>query len=366
MAKSNLQFLTFDEIVQQMLDVFNITQDQVTDTSVGSFTRSMIEAMSNQVFKIHNRQRRIMSRPFWHTATGSDLDDIALGFKISRQGATKASGKVTLYRTDTSQPVLIPSGTRVSKPSSGQDDEVFYITKADLYMGIGDSMQDVDIEAEMLGVTGNSGPRTITKISVLNITGCYNATEISNAQDIETDDHLRRRISLLFSAMQKATVDALKYAAFSVAGVESVAISQNNPSAGMIKIYTADANGIQSITQRDLVIAACEEYKAAGITINVDSAAIRYESIVATVVVNKAEESQLLKEELEYDINIWLNSYTMGQPLIRSEVIARMQDNSRTKYVKSLLMSGSGANLIEVAMHEMVRPSSVTITVEIE
>jgi uncharacterized phage protein gp47/JayE len=326
----------------------------------------MIEAVANQVFKIHNRQRRIMSRPFWHTASGTDLDDIALGFKISRLASTRSNGKVTFYRTNTSQPVLIPAGTRVSKPSSGQNAEVFYTTKADLYMNIGDSMQDVDIEAELSGVSGNTGPRTIVKVSVLNITGCYNANEISNAQDIETDDHLRRRISLLFSAMQKATIDALKYAAFSVPGVESVAISQNNPSAGMIKIFTSDANGVQSVTQRDLVTKACDEYKAAGITINVAAASLKYESIFATVVVSKSEDIQLLKEELEYDLVIWLNSYTMGQPLIRSEVISRMQDNTRTKYVKSLLMSGSGINIINTRIDEMIRPSSVTISVELE
>lgn len=370
MTKSNLQFLTFDEITQQMLDVLSVTQSSVDDkalTSVGSFTRSLTEAIANQIFKVHNRQRRVMSRPFWHTASGTDLDDIALGLKMERNTATKAAAQVTVYRTDTSQPVLVPSGTRVSKPASGVTEEIGYITKSDVYLGIGDAMQVVDIEAEVAGTSGNTGPRTITNISVLNIDGCYNSSEVSNAEDREDDEHLRTRISLLYSAMQKATIDALKYASFSVPGVNSVAISENDPSPGMVKIYTADSNGIQTVTQRDLVAVACAGYKAAGITINIDSPEIRYESISATVVVKDSSEAQLLKEELEYDLDIYLSSFTMGSALIRSDLIARMHENNRLKYVKLLLLSGSSSdNLINVDIYEMIRPSSITITVETE
>jgi len=356
-----LELLTYDQIVNDIVDVFDAEDKHATDArTIGSVQRTYIEAIALQIFKIHNRQRKLMSRPHWASASGKDLDDLAAGYGLTREDASKSSGPLTFYRSTATQPILIPAGTRVVRPASGSVEELGYYTLSDVYLGIGVASQTVDVEAESTGEVGNTGIRTITQTSVAGITGAYNPSEYTNGRDIESDDELRRRLSLLFASMQKATIDAIKFAAFSVAGVDSVVISENDPYPGYIKVYTSDENGIQTLSTKLAVEDAIEEYKAAGITVVVDKPQIRYEAI--TVQVNIVDPTLYVdvKDELELSLTNWLNQFAMGEALLISEIIAKLHESSNVYNVESVV---APATDIEPLNNQIIRPSSINVEI---
>lgn len=164
----------------------------------------------------------------------------------------------------------------------------------------------------------------------------------------------------MFASMQRATVDAIKFAAFSVPGVESVVVSENDPLPGYIRVYTADQNGMQPLSTRIAVRKNCDNYKAAGITIIVSNPEIRFQQITVDINVVDPKRSEEAKDRIEQMLHDWVNTFGMGDKLIRSEIIAQLH---KSPYVFNVPLVPVPPIDIIPNSNEIIRPSAILVRV---
>lgn len=138
-------------------------------------------------------------------AQGAQLDNLAALVGVVRDPATKASGTVTLFGTDTT---VVPQGSIVA--SSVDDSQ--YVTLADATIGATVSGEvDVAVEAEEAGAqTVLTGEITLIITPVAGWSSVTNAADFTPGVAVETDAQLRARRENSLQIIGAATDGAIR------------------------------------------------------------------------------------------------------------------------------------------------------------
>jgi len=191
----------------------------LTDRNVGSVTRLFAESFAREYAVLSRQLEGVYDASFVATATGRDLDQLALLLGVERRTATYAVGSLLLFRsTPSPADIFVPAGTRLStaKPPAAQ-----FETQADATLRRGSLSVDVPIQSL---VSGAAGVVTIDSITVLNspilgIDGVSNPQPTSFQSASESDEQLRSRIGRALESAGKATPGALLAALTTIPGV---------------------------------------------------------------------------------------------------------------------------------------------------
>lgn len=171
----------------QMIDALAVSDPEL-DTSIGSVTRKIIDAVSETAARA-SLDSHLLNYAFdIDSKVGADLDDFAVMFGISRLAAQRATGLVTFSRpTAAASDVLIPAGTQVV---TGTSPQVVFATVAPAYITKGTSTAEVPIQALVGGESGNltAGTLTLLATPVEGISSTTNnATPTSGGVNTEPD-----------------------------------------------------------------------------------------------------------------------------------------------------------------------------------
>lgn len=107
---------TFDEIGEAMVNKLAQSTSKISDFSVGSVARAIVETVAVQVEENYQQLFEKYSSQFTSTAQGSDLDALGVPFGITRREAVKAGGSSLVLSASTApaQDVYVPVGTVVT------------------------------------------------------------------------------------------------------------------------------------------------------------------------------------------------------------------------------------------------------------
>lgn len=167
--------------------------DPDLDTSVGTTTRKIIDAVSESIAEAYIDQHMLTYTYDVDSKVDADLDNFcqAVG-GIARLAAKRAIGVVTFTRADTTAIVSIPVNTQVD---SNTDPIIPVQTIAGGTMVIGQSSISVPVQAVNSGPDGNLAAGTLTAIATptQGIDSVTNLAPLSGGTLQETDDELRAR-----------------------------------------------------------------------------------------------------------------------------------------------------------------------------
>ena len=252
---------TFPDFFERMMNRV-VGRTDLTDLEIGGVLTTIVGAVARELDDVS--YQLVALRDLWDidTATGIDLDARAADCnpdEITRNGKTFAVGTVVFGRTDTTDPVTIPSGTQVAVIGGTP----IYLTTADVTIVAGDTASpSVGVIAADSGADSNidaadlSIPTGIGEI-VVNVSGVetvYNVTSCTGGQDEETDAELRERIKAYLRSLSRATPDALLAAVLGLAveGYGRIVIAQVEelpiPNYGQVTVWIDDGNGTTSVT----------------------------------------------------------------------------------------------------------------------
>lgn len=266
----------------------------------GSDANILIAAATAAADEVIGQLAQVASGLYLDSAQGEQLDRLLFDrYGLTRKVAASAVGSVT-FTTTTPNPAafIIPANTLLSTP---------------------DGIQFQTVEAETFPI-GSSGPIYITVRSVLaganqqvdigtitNITGAVpgspadlavtNPVATSGAADAESDDAFRARGRAYFTTVRRGTLRAIEQGALTVPGVvratafESLDL-QGRPAA-YVTLAIADqytdtladlgvyppAYAAQSLVLAQAVFNALQEYRPAGIFVQVQVAQVRLQPI---------------------------------------------------------------------------------------
>lgn len=192
-------------------------------------------------------------------AEGENLDALGELFYASQRPAAQPAVCTERFYISEAQEtaILIPMGTRVTDASN----TLVWETVEDVYVSIGSTYADVQIQCQTAGVVGNdySAGQINTIIDLFNYYDhCENTTASDDGADAATDDE--------YYALMRASQDAYStagpkggyvYIAKQVS-TEIADVVANRPSAGKVDLYVLmDDGSIAQTETKNAVLAAC-------------------------------------------------------------------------------------------------------------
>jgi uncharacterized phage protein gp47/JayE len=181
------------DVSSQIIQMLQVTIPDL-DTSVGSVTRKMIDAVSSQIADASVDTQLLTYQFDVYSYTGASLDAFVQLFGMSRIPAARAVGTVTFTRQSATDTVSVPVSTQVAT-SSGTIVTVQTLTAAVLSPGA--LTVAVPVQAVIAGPAGNVAAGTLSQLvnPVAEVTSVANLSPLSGGTAMETDSQLQARFT---------------------------------------------------------------------------------------------------------------------------------------------------------------------------
>lgn len=223
----------FAEITADMVERLRLSTDKLTDFSVGSVVRSLLEANAIELDDYYQEM--------YLGLLAAIPAAIYLGFGFDLKPASAATGIATVTREDTANAYSLPAGARFVSLAGR-----YYVSGADVQFDPDEGSKEVLITAEAVGAASNAGPEVISFAEPpQNGLEATNAAVIAGGQDAETEEQRADRFAAFILSLARGTPAALEYSAglpaiyHPVTGVlaERVQRSSVNETPGHVELY---------------------------------------------------------------------------------------------------------------------------------
>lgn len=260
----------YGDLINQSIERL-LKRTDITNTTVGGITRSILEVMNLNVSEYYNILDLNTAMAFVSTAEGYFLDLIADLFGMTRMGATSSSASAedmaqkfyvtTGTLTDRIPSNIIPQGTEVSTT----DGNIKFTVSSSTSFSPGATEVYAPITSNDIGSEYNVGVNALI-VHNLGISDVYTTNEkiISGARDVETDENFRFRIVNATLTAERANETSVRLAALSTAGVGDIIIRPYARGIGTFEVIVIPAEGIATDGLVAAVQANIDEVKACG------------------------------------------------------------------------------------------------------
>ncbi|AII27322.1 putative baseplate assembly protein [Listeria phage LMTA-34] len=300
------------EILSRLIDKIMINTSELNDFSVGSTILSILEAVSMEL-----EQYYILSREniVWGIQQG-----VFQAFDFFKREPKRAYGDVLIeFHSAVQSDVYIPKGTTFSSTINGYDQQ--FETVIDYYVPKDSILARVEVYCKVAGEIGNVPAGTINLImnSVSNVKSVINESNFQTGTDEESLESVKNRFHAFVESRGRATVPAINYGTRLVEEVSGVYVKEY---VGYVIVYAHDRNGNLSVNIQDNIKIALEDYRPAGIKLDVKPVNKRLLPVEVTVTItNKNRIGDTLQAHIQGVITDYLNSMQVSNNLILSELI---------------------------------------------
>lgn len=297
------QIKAFASIAASIINHARATQKRVTDFTVGSVARTMLESPAVEIEQLYIQ--------FFNGLLEAIPSAVYLSFGFDRLAAESGTGLINGVFTAQTTAYVIPAGTVWQVVgASGK-----FTNPLDIAMPPGTTNAQVRVSAQDTGIGSNVPGGTVFSMipQVGSFLSATAAADFIGGRDVETDDERKQRFAAFVAALPRGTVGAVEYVLtnlcrlYDASGleIERVKLSyideqwerDHSLSRALVDIYIF--NGVDgaspALIARTLQLmtgyvdadgAKVAGYKAAGVHFNVYAAALVNQAIAATVVVN--------------------------------------------------------------------------------
>ena len=336
----SFQVKDFTSIVAGMINHLRGTNAQVTDFTIGSVARTLLEAPAIEIDQTYQQMRAGLMEAI-PVATYQS-------FNFARLDAAPAAGVVTLTITASTQDTVLAAGALFTTPAS----PIAFVSTQDVTIAAGDTVGTVPVVAQTSGLAGNLGASTPFGIAPppAGLLTATNAVAFTAGRDAETDDERKLRFADYVSTLQRGTPASLAYGArlatvsdangnvtervAAVSVYEPYVDDQTQP-IGLVQVFVH--NGVGS-TSGALVAAAntilvgytdaggikVAGYKAAGVKLVVQAAAETQISVAGVLTVAGGYTPATVAAAVTAALNAYILALDIGQPYVFAEAVRRV------------------------------------------
>lgn len=350
---------SLEQLLDKMVSWTRGTTNKLTDFRVGSKVRTLYEAVGVVVEELYDKVYRTMKRLIEENIYS------VVGF--DRLPAVYANGKVRFGRgTPADDNYLIPAGTTIKSRANEYRSPVKYRTTEDALLQVGSTFVDVPVACIVPGVTGNAGVGEITDFEVkpLGIETVTNMSAFLNGREHETKEEQKARFQLFIQANARGVLQAIEYGASTATivnedgvtterVVQCVVIEDLENKLGQVDVYLW--NGVGEASEalkervRDILRGAYNAdgspiygYKPAGIIPNIYSAEVVYVTMKLNSEVEKYASEELVKREVEAEIDRYFSRLKLGEGLVQTALEADIKYIEGVRDVKLYLSTDDG------------------------
>lgn len=218
-----------------------------------------------------------MAALYLDSAEGEDLDRLVadrFSPSLARKQPSNAVVKVEFSRVGTAGSFTVPAGTVIAANSGVE----FITTTGGGFPAGSNGPVIVDARCQVTGLSGNVSAgeisSVVTPVSGIPDLAVTNPEAATGGSDTESDEDLRNRARDFFRTARRGTLDAIEFGALQVPGVVTAnaieELSGGQPN-GLVTLYVADGSGTSNSRLAELVTLELDEYRAAGIAVQVAS-----------------------------------------------------------------------------------------------
>lgn len=352
-----LELREFDDMVDDTLQ--RIVDDDVgiTNTSIGSVVRSVVEAIMSEVdiaqFTVY---QAYLSKTI-DDAEGDDLDDVVSILSVVRKQATYCTGEVTFSVTEISDvDIDIPDGSIVSTPQTMSGKLYEFQVVGDCILEAGEESVTVPVictEPGYVYIVANNV--TIINDSIIGIAGVTNENAINGGSDAETDDELRDRAKDALLKFGKGTCDAIRSAVMDVDGVVDVSVYDMKSGVGTVDILVVFRQMPPSSKKIKEVEDVIDQSKAAGIVTNLLLPTIKYID-VDLIIDSPVEYDKTKIYDVVYE---YVDTLGIGDTFMQLQCAKRILDMFDNDDVD--ITFNTPTSNITIDLDEIIKPNNIKI-----
>lgn len=187
---------------------------------------------------------------------------------------------------------------------------------------------------------------------------CTNTKEVYSNINSESDDNFRRRIVSSIKTRATGTAESVRFAALSVKGVRDVRIRESSYGLGSCDIIVVPET-LSAIKQMpEVILAAINSVRPAGVRFNVRLAEKLAVNLVATISINSSTGATLtagIKNQASLFVKRYLNSLTVGDTISISEIERQIRQSS--DYIRNVSINSFNVDGKELPLSDFT-PSS--------
>lgn len=187
---------------------------------------------------------------------------------------------------------------------------------------------------------------------------CTNTKEVYSNINSESDDNFRRRIVSSIKTRATGTAESVRFAALSVKGVRDVRIRESSYGLGSCDIIVVPET-LSAIKQMpEVILAAINSVRPAGVRFNVRLAEKLAVNLVATISINSSVGTTLtagIKNQAALFVKRYLNSLTVGDTISISEIERQIRQSS--DYIRNVSINSFNVDGKELPLTDFT-PSS--------
>ncbi len=325
-----------------MINWMKATQQTLTDFNIGSAGRTLVEAPAVELDQLYQQMFVGLKEAIPVSVYNSfDFDQIT---------EVAATGLIRVYITAATTPTLIAASTEFT-PAVGS---ATYSSSSDVTIAAGATFADVLVTCDTAGTVGNisAGQAFTLSPEVAGFLSATNLATFASGVDTETDDERKNRFNAFVSALNRGTIDAIKYG-LTLASLtdDSGNISERVVTASVVEPWLTDSeatvslvhcyvhNGVGS-TSSELVARASEiiygytdsagtrvpGWKAAGTKLIVYAATEELINVDGVLVAADGYDHDTLVISAKDVINTYIVDLAIGQELVVSEMVKLVKE----------------------------------------
>lgn len=354
----------YSEIMQTAMANMIARQDKITDFNEGSIAHTFCDTVA-----------RLMERGYVAIRQGYNEQLKILPYSIfglTKKSGTYAGGMVVFSRSSAlTSDTVIASGTKIS--GGGYS----FTTTASATIAAGETTSDeVTATADEAGSGGNVEAGVISSIDSVvssDVVAVTNTSAFTGGCDEETDTEFYLRFQSYINGLSGTNSYAVKAAALSVDGVKNAELLVHTPPAEDIYNFTVYIDDGSGSATDDLIEAVTEAIEGdgtqtnpghvcPGINFRVLAPSTTTVDVELTVTLAEGANQDDAEAEITTIITELVNSKTIGESVLRSEIISALMDEV---YVLDVEVTSPAAN-VEADTTQVLRLGTLTLNFEQE
>lgn len=352
-----IEFRDFDNMVEDTCQRILDANIGITNTSEGSVTRTLVEAILSEVsIASYTTFCAYMSKTI-DNAEGSDLDDIVSILSITRNTATKFVGIETFYLTEESDvDIIIPAGAIISTKENQNGDIYEFEVVETTILSAGELSVNVKVEAVNGGyIFLPKGSITVMSDDINDIAYINNETDFIGGKNDESDEELRDRAKDAVNIIGKGTSSAIQAAVADIDGVADVKVYDMKQGVGTSDVVLITDMMPPSEELLEEINAVIDATKASGIKIFISYPNTILHDFDVDIITDGMVDTNTIGDIIYQ----YINTMHIGQNLVLNQlernILNSVDDNNA-----DISFNNPTKNII-VTNNDIIRPNSITI-----
>ncbi len=335
------------------------TYTPITARSPGSVARALVEAVTTELGDMYDIMDYNIGQSLLSTATGAALDHLGILYDIRRNTVNelaehdKRLGAFQFYLSNpASIDITIPKGTNIYTSINSYIGRQFsYSTTEDVVIPVGRTRAYASIKPNFIDQVYTAGVNTLTEHDFVAPGGtvllCTNPKPISPNPAFEDDNNYRLRIMKAIRVASSGTVEAIRFAGLSVAGVRDVKVRQAPYGMGSFEVIVVPE---QQNSQTTDILRKAEEamssVRPAGVRMYVKSprrVLVSMNIQLVAPLMNSDKAQTTLPNRANIGIRRYINGLLPGSPLVYNKLLQIILDSSelvRDVVIQSFTIDG--------------------------